>query len=419
MLREIVVLSALALSLTASAAEEWTAVANYRRCLEEADAAAGVSHATPERETSGLYLAMFSAANQVRPRYHPYLDGLPAAPDDPDRAAGLAGVAFIEAISGQSRATTELRQSLESGLAPGERDAFRRLGDAAAHAAINRIAETTGPVPPYLPFAVAGVYVPTTIPATAGGTQVLRPLALRSADEVRPTGPPPLDSVRWSKAFNEVRVLGRKEGSTRTSAQTAEAMFWYGPDLALVREQLLAKRHLTLAEQARISMLVEMAIDDAGLANVDAKIHFQFWRPITAIRRAELDGREDTVPDPEWSPLMLTPNHPEYVCGHCVLAASFAQAMAALAPLGPGETILVTNKKEAQIDLAHLTRAGIDPKLIDGMTVSLASYDELVERMSMARIYAGAHFRFSNEDGVAVGRAAADLVLKRVALPLR
>jgi hypothetical protein len=53
------------------------------------------------------------------------------------------------------------------------------------------------------------------------------------------------------------------------------------------------------------------------------------------------------------------------------------------------------------------------------MTVSLASYDELVERMSMARIYAGAHFRFSNEDGVDVGRAAADLVLKRVALPLR
>jgi hypothetical protein len=166
-------------------------------------------------------------------------------------------------------------------------------------------------------------------------------------------------------------------------------------------------------------MVVEMAIDDAGLANDDAKIHFQFWRPITAIRRAELDGREDTVPDPDWLPLMLTPNHPEYVCGHCVLAASFAQAMTTLVPLAPGETILVSNKKEAEVDAPHLARVGIDTKLIDGMSVRLASYEELVQRMSIARIYAGAHFRFSNEDGVAVGRAAANLVLNRVALPLR
>jgi hypothetical protein len=102
-----------------------------------------------------------------------------------------------------------------------------------------------------------------------------------------------------------------------------------------------------------------------------------------------------------------------------VLAASFAQAMSTLVPLAPGETILVSNKKDAEVDAAHLARVGIDAKLIDGMSVRLASYDELVQRMSIARIYAGAHFRFSNEDGVAVGRAAANLVLNRVALPLR
>ena len=133
-----------------------------------------------------------------------------------------------------------------------------------ASAALKRVAETIGSIPPYRPFAVAGIFVPPAIPSTAGIEQVLRPFALRSNDELRPAGPPPLDNARWAEAFNEVRLLGRKDGATRTSIQTAEAMFWYGPDLALVREELLAKRRIGLAEQARISMLVEMSIDDAG-----------------------------------------------------------------------------------------------------------------------------------------------------------
>src|SRR5262249_27021721 len=157
--------------------------------------------------------------------------------------------------------------------APVERGPLERLAESAAHAALQRVDEVTGPIPPYRPFAVAGVYVPTTFPATVGREQVLRPFALSSVDEVRPAGPPTLDSTRWAQAFNEVRALGRRDGSTRTPEQTAEAMFWYGPDLSLIRDDLLAKRHLRLAEQARITMLVEMAIDDADLANVDAKSH--------------------------------------------------------------------------------------------------------------------------------------------------
>lgn len=418
MFRLFTMLASLLLCLPALGAGDWTSIGAYRHCLEEKPSAAGAAADVPDRAASGLYLAMFSAANRVHPAYRAYLDALPEAMGDADRAAGLAGLAFIEAAVGHPCADATLRAAIESGLSDQERSALRGLAHAAAGAALKRIAETTGPVPPYRPFAVAGAFVPPEIPGTAGIEQVLRPFALRSNDEVRPAGPPPLDSARWAEAFNEVRLLGRQDGSTRTAAQTAEAMFWYGPDLAWIREERLAQRRLGLAEQARISMLVEMSIDDAGLAAVDAKEHFQFWRPITAIRRAELDGREDTAPDPQWLPLMMTPNHPEYVCGHCMLAASFARAMSVVLPLAPGESILVTNRKEADVDAAHLARAGIDPKLIEGMTQRLSSYDELVARMSMARIYAGAHFRFSNDDGIALGRAAADRVLARVAQPL-
>ena len=419
MTRMFILIASVVFSLAARGADDWTSIATYRHCLEEPQAAARASHEVPDRAASGLYLAMFSASNRARPAYRAYLDALPEASGDADRAAGLAGLAFIEAAAGHACANATLRTSLESGLSELERSSLGHLADAAASAALKRVVETIGPIPAYRPFAVAGVFVPPSIPGTAGIEQVLRPFALHSNDELRPAGPPPLDSLQWAEAFNEVRQLGRKVGSTRTTAQTAEAMFWYGPDLALIREELLAKRRLGLGEQARISMLVEMSIDDAGLAAVDAKEHFQFWRPVTAIRRAELDGRDDTVPDPQWLPLLTTPNHPEYVCGHCMLAASFAGAMAVLLPLAPGEGILVSNKKEADIDTAHLARVGIDPKIIDGMTQHLASYDELVTRMSMARIYAGAHFRFSNDDGIAIGRGAAERVLSRVAQPLR
>ncbi len=40
------------------------------------------------------------------------------------------------------------------------------------------------------------------------------------------------------------------------------------------------------------------------------------WRPITAIRMADLDGNPDTLPDVDWLPLVNTPSHPEYPAGH-------------------------------------------------------------------------------------------------------
>ena len=43
---------------------------------------------------------------------------------------------------------------------------------------------------------------------------------------------------------------------------------------------------------------------DAGIACFDSKYHYLFWRPIMAIRNAQIDGNPATQPDPTWTPLL-------------------------------------------------------------------------------------------------------------------
>ena len=72
-----------------------------------------------------------------------------------------------------------------------------------------------------------------------------------------------------------------------------------------------------------------MATADAMVAVFDAKYHYEFWRPITAIRNGDEDGNPDTERDATWEPLGPTPMHPEYPCAHCIVAGSAGTVMQA------------------------------------------------------------------------------------------
>src|SRR5687768_18106658 len=76
-------------------------------------------------------------------------------------------------------------------------------------------------------------------------------------------------------------------------------------------------------------VVYQMAFDDAALAMVVAKFHYNYWRPITAIRNGAADGNDATQPDPAWVPLLPTPNFPEYPCGHCTVSGAIAEVMTA------------------------------------------------------------------------------------------
>src|SRR5688572_27720729 len=151
-----------------------------------------------------------------------------------------------------------------------------------------------------------GVYEPTA-PVAPLGTRMPRvlPMALESASQFRPGGPPALHTGDYAGDFDEVKSLGRVDSSVRNAAQTAVARFWTDHDIPQWNRSLLrlaGARGLTALETARMLAMAHVAGGDAMIACFDAKYHYLSWRPVHAIQRADTDGNPRTVPDPAWRP---------------------------------------------------------------------------------------------------------------------
>src|SRR5437867_5485059 len=153
-------------------------------------------------------------------------------------------------------------------------------------------------------------FVPYLLPQWGDVT----PFTMSDHAQFRPPGPPALDSAKWAAAFNEVKALGAAVGSTRTADQSQIAEFWAdgaGTETPPghwnhIAQDVGAAQGNTMEENARLFALLNLAMADAALCAWDAKYNFHNWRPVTAIRLADLDGNPDTAPDPAWSSFIVT-----------------------------------------------------------------------------------------------------------------
>ena len=144
------------------------------------------------------------------------------------------------------------------------------------------------------------------------------PFTLKSGDQFRAKAPPPLSSKRYAEDYNEVKALGARFNSARTPEQTQLAYFYAGNNFILWNQALrdIAAAHTdNIGDNARLLALGTLAIADAVITAWDSKIHYVFWRPITAIREGDNDGNAQTAGDPTWQPLINTPNYPDYTSG--------------------------------------------------------------------------------------------------------
>ena len=141
-----------------------------------------------------------------------------------------------------------------------------------------------------------------------------------------------------------------------------------------------------ITRNARLMMAVTQAADDALIAVFDAKYHYKFWRPITAIRNGDIDGNDATERDPSWTPFINTPMHPEYPCAHCVLSASIG-------------TVLQTEIGNGPIPVLSTTST-----TANNAKRTWVKIDDFIQEVSNARIYDGVHFRNSTEVGTEMGR---------------
>jgi len=204
-----------------------------------------------------------------------------------------------------------------------------------------------------------------------------------------------------------VKTMGIAAGSPRTADQTELALFLNGNPARLWSEAARAisvERHLTLSDNAHLFGLLSVAMADAAIACWDGKYYYVFWRPITAIVLADLDGNPATLADPAWIPLLqtvppgITPNFPEYPSGHATVSAAAAGILAAI--------------------FGDNTPFTVDSEKITGVLRSFPSFSQAVLEVDNARVFGGIHFRNSCLDGNVIGQNVADFVLQNGAQSL-
>ena len=215
----------------------------------------------------------------------------------------------------------------------------------------------------------------------------IRPLALITASQFRPDGPPALTSQKYADDLSQVEQLGAIDSSTRTARQTEQALFWTDHDLRMWNDGLLrlaAHRGFDLVQTARMLAIAHVAGGDAMIACFDAKYHYWFWRPYQAIPAANTDANPNTTADLTWQPLTTTPNFPEYPSAHACHSTAVVTAL---------DAFFGTDKIPMTLDsrVTHTTRR-------------YNRLRDIVTDVDWARVLVGFHFRNSDLQGSALGR---------------
>ncbi|SCX42366.1 Ig-like domain-containing protein [Nitrosospira sp. Nsp1] len=230
------------------------------------------------------------------------------------------------------------------------------------------------------------------------------PFALTSPDEFRSAPPPALDSAAYAQSVEEIRSVGSATSTTRTADQTQQAQFWadgtgsYTPPghWNQIAEQIAQTQGNSLSANARLFAMLNVGLADAAIACWDAKYTYGLWRPETAINNADLDNNAATVKQAGWTPLLITPSHPEYASGHSTFSAAAARIL--------GHVF--------GTDTSFSTTAYTLP----GVTRSFDNFDAAAEEAGRSRVYGGIHYEFTNQAGKELGHQVADAVLARFAL---
>jgi membrane-associated phospholipid phosphatase len=333
------------------------------------------------------------------PGYDVALDAaVVAAADRALDALFPAGASSFEGLMARSLAALPAGPPRSFGVAVGRLAAGSVLADRRNDGALATVAYTPGTAP--------GQWVPTPpgfAKALLPQWPEVTPFALRSVSQFRPGPPPALTSRAYAEALNQVEQLGRSDSKVRTADQTAIAQFWAdGAGTATppghwneIAVQVSSSRGLDTVRAAHVLAMLDVALADAGIACWDTKFTYNVWRPVTAIRAANVDGNPRTTADPTWTPLLVTPPFPSYDSGHSTFSAAAATVLSAV--FGPQ------------------TRFAIGSDARPGEVRSFQSFAQAAAEAGISRIYGGIHFSFDNTAGLALGQKVGAFDLRHYA----
>ena len=383
-----------------------------------------------------MHVAVHDALNAIDRRSRPYAFDAEAEPgSSPDAAVAAASRDVLVSLIAQLPLELHSQACIDAGVASVEAayaaalaaipdDQARAQGIAvgqAAAAAILDLRAADGAVGPFLNFAcpqdtAPGEYqcLPGTPFTAFEGWANVTPFVLKDSSQFRPGPPYAVDRKKYTADFNEVKSLGGDDVTTpsaRTPDQTEIALFWWESSPLKwnrIARTVSADEGLTPWENARLFGLLNMALADGYIAMKDTKNHYNYWRPITAIRAGDTDGNPDTVGDPTWTSFRPTPPDQDYASGHSIEGGAGAEVL----------------KQFFGTDEISFEDCGAT--LPDGSTCSdptpvlrsYTSFSQAAAENAFSRILIGFHFRNAIEEGTEygrkIGRRAVNLYLRPV-----
>lgn len=396
----------ISLLLTASALSDAGAdvVTEWNEKAGEIVVKAGLGPLPAERALAMVQASVYEAVNAITQRYPASDLKLEATPGASVEAAVAAAnrAMLTKLIPSQQTSIDYAYQTALTAIADGS---GKSNGIAVAEKAVagilaRRAKDGAAGGESYRPHTSAGTYVPTVIPE-APQWRHRTPWLMTNPAQFRPGPPPDLGSDVWARDYNEVKALGGKQSRHRTAEQTAIARFWEEvmPPIyhGIVRSVANAPGR-DVTRNARLFAAVTQASDDGLIAVFDAKYHYGFWRPLTAIRNGDIDGNDATERDESWAPFIETPMHPEYPCAHCITSGAVGTVLKA--EIGEDPTPVLTTTSHTAGDAIR----------------SWTTVDAFMQEVANARIYDGVHYRNSGKVGTDMGRRIAQLAIEKYRL---
>ena len=342
--------------------------------------------------------AVYDAVNAIDAGHEGYLltSRVGSPFDSKEAAAATAAYRVLLSLPGAVKSTLDAQYAASlAGIADGvPKTRGIAVGEAAAAAMIAARTADGRFGPPGFPLGTPGpgVWEPV-LPAFVNDPNAwlrnVKPFLLESSSQFRTAGPDPLTSNRYARDFDEVKQYGSAASTVRSADQTHMARYWAeNPPgtWSRVFRTLSAQTGLSLAENARLYAMLYTSGADALITVWDDKAHYMFWRPITAIRRADTDGNPLTEKDEAWLPLIPTPPYPDHPSGHAGLSGSFVATLQ---------------------DFFGTDRIGWTDTNNAGLTRSFTRFSQAIDEVVDARVWSGIHFRNTDEQGARIGRQVA------------
>lgn len=389
-----------------------------------------------------VHLAMYDAFNSIAQKYSPYLGNLPDVPMDASQDAAIATAAYVTLsvlFAKQGRdllneyesfmaKLSDTPKAIEDGRIQGRKVADEILKARKDDGSDNNLPYAPSPLPgkhrvdplnPGQPFVTPNWGQVKTFGISSGADFVADP-------------PPELTDSQYTTDFNEVKEMGALIGSTRTVQKTVIGIYWgYDgtPKLGtpprlynqIVRE-IAMKKGNTLAQNARLFALVNMAMADAGIQCWYSKYFYNVWRPVLGVREADFgwgptglgDENLATVGDPFWLPLgapntnrspdkNFTPGFPAYPSGH----ATFGAASLDMVRLFYNDDNIAFDFVSDEFNGHNADADGSIRPYYKGHFDTLS---EAIRENADSRIYLGIHWRFDADSGINSGKQIADFI---------